>query len=645
MFNSPFGEEKKEVVVPEDCSVVFVADMFVEQYVGGAELTTDALVKSSKHPVFCVNSKDVSMATLESGYQKYWVFGNFAMMDVQLIPTIVANLKYSILEYDYKFCKYRSIEKHQINEKQECDCQESVYGKMISAFFYGAKSLWFMSEAQQKIYFDRFPFLAERETWVLSSVFDDQFFITVKMLREKYKDTDRKGWLVVGSSSWIKGTNDAIAWCQENNKEFKLINAWPYGKVLEEMAQAEGFVYLPPGGDTCPRTVIEAKLLGCQLHLNENVQHKDEEWFSDVPLIDTESYLYAARDKFWNSISNSMNYQPTLSGYTTTLDCIKHQYPWQQSIMSMLNFCDEVVVLDGGSTDGTWEELQSMSKLQGDGRLKVAQNVRDWNHPRFAVFDGDQKAEARKLCSGEYCWQQDADEVVHENDYKNVRNLVVNFPRNAELVSLPVIEYWGSDKKVRLDVNPWKWRLSKNLPHITHGIPAELRKFDADENLYASPGTDGCDYVNSETYERINHASFYTQDVHNARMAAVDGNAEALDQYQKWFNSLIVQLPGVHHYSWFDMSRKIKTYKNYWQKHWESLYDVAQEDTAENNMFFGRPWSDVTDTDIEKLGIELSEKMGGWIFHRPIDFANPTPHITISRDQPALMCEKDSNNE
>ena len=641
MFNSPFDEKKQEdILIPEECQVVFVADMFLEQYVGGAELTTDALIKSSKFPVCIVNSNQVTLKTLESGYKKYWIFGNFANLDLQLIPTIVANLKYSILEYDYKFCRYRSVEKHLLNEKKECDCHEDVYGKLISAFFFGSKSLWFMSEAQQKIYFDRFPFLKERENWVLSSVFDDQFFITVKMLREKYKDVERKGWLVVGSASWIKGTSDAIAWCKENNKEFKVLQNMPYGQVLEEMAQAEGFVYLPTGGDTCPRTVIEAKLLGCELHLNENVQHKDEEWFSKVPMQDTEAYLYAARSKFWNSISHSMNYHPTLSGYTTTLNCIENGYPWEQSIKSMLAFCDEVVVLDGGSTDGTWDALKSLSETVEGGRLIVKQNVRNWDHPRFAVFDGDQKAEARKLCSSEYCWQQDADEVVHEDDCKNIIDLLRNFPQGVDLISLPVIEYWGGPSKVRMDVNPWKWRLSRNLPHITHGIPAELRKFDSEGNLYALPGTDGCDYVDSGTFERINHATFYNENIHKCRMTAVAGDAQAIEQYQAWFNSLITQLPGVHHYSWFDMSRKIKTYKNYWQKHWESLYDVKQEDTAENNMFFQRPWSDVTDNDIDSLAKDLSEKMGGWVFHSPVDFSKPTPHLQVSRNQPALMTEE-----
>jgi hypothetical protein len=89
------------------------------------------------------------------------------------------------------------------------------------------------------------------------------------------------------------------------------------------------------------------------------------------------------------------------------------------------------------------------------------------------------------------------------------------------------------------------------------------------------------------------------------------------------------------------MSRKIKTYKHYWQKHWESLYDVKQEDTAENNMFFQRPWADVTNEDIDSLATELAEKMGGWVFHNPVDFSRPTPYLEILRDQPAVMLKED----
>ena len=188
-----------------------------------------------------------------------------------------------------------------------------------------------------------------------------------------------------------------------------------------------------------------------------------------------------------------------------------------------------------------------------------------------------------------------------------------------------------------MDVNPWKWRLSKNLDHITHGIPADLRKTDSDGNLYAAPGTDGCDYVHAETFERIPHTTFYTEDVHNVRVAALSGVAEAKESYEKYFNHLIEILPGVHHYSWYDLERKIKTYKTYWQKHWESLYDIEQEDTAENNMFFEKPWSEVTDDEISDMADQLKSEMGGWVFHSRVDFTKPTKHIQVQRTQPDIM--------
>ena len=110
---------------------------------------------------------------------------------------------------------------------------------------------------------------------------------------------------------------------------------------------------------------------------------------------------------------------------------------------------------------------------------------------------------------------------------------------------------------------------------------------------------------------------------------------------QIWYQNVIDMLPGVHHYSWFDIERKIHTYKSYWQKHWESLYNIKQEDTAENNMFFDKTWSEVTDENIVKLAAALADKMGGWVFHSRVDFNKATPHLDIDVVQPKLMQDVD----
>lgn len=635
-FSSPFeASAPAEFLINEETDVVFVADMFVEDYVGGAELTTEALIQSATDVVVQkVHASRVSMSTLSSGVDKHWVFCNFSSLQPTLIPSIIGNLSYSVIEYDYKFCKYRSIEKHLQETGKECDCHEDLHGKMVSAFFHAAKSLWWMSEAQEKRYLERFPFLRENDSVVLSSVFDDNFFAYVNAVKKQNENVDRKGWIVLGSQSWIKGYEDAEEYCKKNGLDYEVVWGLPYGELLEKLAAAKGFVYLPRGGDTCPRMVIEAKALGCELVLNDHVQHAKEEWFTGSE-IDMLSYLYAARDRFWKAIKAISNYSPTVSGYTTVRNANRMQYPWKATVQSMLGFCDEVVVVDGGSTDDTWDELSAMATAQVDGRLKVYQHSIPDDHPSFAYeTDGKLKATARSYCTGDFCWQMDADEVVHEDDYEKVASLTRTFPAHSDIMSLPVIEYWGSDEKIRMDINPWKWRLSRNKKTVTQGIPKDLRRWDNDGNIYAAPGTDTCDYIHSETGERLPHLGFYSEEAHQVRVAGLSGNSDAVQLYQKWFQAVVDQLPGVHHYSWHDIPRKIRQYKQHWGSFWKSQYRLDSEDTAENNVMFDKPWSEVTDEDIENLGARLAKELGGWIFHEKVDFSYKIPHVEISRSHP-----------
>jgi glycosyltransferase involved in cell wall biosynthesis len=635
--------------IPEDVRVIFVSDFFIEDLVGGAELTSEALIQSSPFKLFKLHSKDVTMELLQKHQRKFWIFGNFANMNLNLIPAIMANLRYSVLEYDYKFCQFRSPEKH-AEAAGECDCHGQMHGKLISSFYASAAHMWWMSEKQMEVYNEKFPFLRDQNSTVLSSVFAPMTLTLIKGLRERAKkaNVERSGWIVLGSQSWVKGFENAKSYCEDNELDYEVVWNLPYEKVLGKLATAEGFVYLPNGNDTCPRMVIEAKLLGCKLVLNDHVQHKDEDWFNpevkegeeDDEITQIEQYLYAARDWFWNGIKAAMEFKPTISGYTTTRNCISQGYPYMQAINSMLEFCDQVVVVDCGSDDGTWEELTNKT-LETD-KLTLKRVDLDYNDSRFALFDGYSKALARSLCTSEFCWQQDSDEIVHEDDAEKIKDLVKRFPSNANLIALPVVEYWGGLDKVRADINPWKWRISRNFKEITHGVPKNLRVVSHDENsqfeYYAKQGTDGCDYVHAETGEVIPFANFYTGDVEMLRRSAVSGNEESLSNYAKWLNIAVSELPGVYHFSWFDIERKIHSFKGYWAKHWKALYDIDVEDTAENNVMFDVPWSEVSDEMIAERARELAEGTGGWIFHQKWDGTN-IPHVQIHRNPPKFIAD------
>ena len=130
--NDIFGKNGGKIEIPEAVDIVFVSDMFVQDHIGGAELSSEALIKSSPLNVYKLQSRNVTMELLSENVNKFWIFGNFSHLDAKLIPSIVANMKYSIIEYDYKYCRYRSPEKHYSAEGIICDCHNSNQGKLIS---------------------------------------------------------------------------------------------------------------------------------------------------------------------------------------------------------------------------------------------------------------------------------------------------------------------------------------------------------------------------------------------------------------------------------------------------------------------------------------------------------------------------------
>lgn len=253
-----------------------------------------------------------------------------------------------------------------------------------------------------------------------------------------------------------------------------------------------------------------------------------------------------------------------ISGYTTTYN--SDNYPFEESIRSMLGFCEEVIVVDGCSTDGTYEKLLKLQKEFGEEKIKIFQNEFPWDEPGA---DGLQKAFARALCENEYLWQQDADEIVHEDDYEKIKMITKRFPANADILDLPVVELWGPRGEVTGRRHAWKWRISRNKPEITHGINAQARLTDETTGkVYSRKGmSDGCEYVNTMNYEFLPHVGFYTPHIEQARVSAPE-------QYAETINKAFNQLPSVYHYSWFDIPRKIQQLKKggVWDKMWSLLY-------------------------------------------------------------------------
>ena len=282
----------------EKTDFVFISDFFKNQYIGGAELSLDVLIDSCKGTKSSINSSGVNRSHLEVNKDSTWVFGNIAQLDETIIQHVIDNnYKYYFVEFDYKFCEYRNPKLYEFLEEEECDYRSTEKGKLYTSFINNSIKTFFMSEGQKNL-FTKFLDVDKDKMFVLSSLFDNNFFDNI----EKLQDTNKNDkWVVLGSRSWVKGAQQSETWCKDNNLDYEVINNLSYEEMLKKLAESKGICFKPTGLDTCPRFVIEAKLLGCELELNDNVQHLNEEWFKsdNTKVIE---YLKNRKNKFWEIV-------------------------------------------------------------------------------------------------------------------------------------------------------------------------------------------------------------------------------------------------------------------------------------------------------------------------------------------------------
>ena len=277
---------------------IFVADLFLEHYVGGAELTFEVIIDSTQVPAQKILSRDLTVELMARHKGKFWVFGNYAQAPEACLIFAVKNLNYSIVEFDYKYCKYRTEHLHRKIE-DTCDCPTTTRGKIITLFAAKSKVNYWMSQGQLDVWSHRLPPLNRCNNFVLSSIFSPESLDYILSLDTTNKEDK---WVILGSDSWIKGRDDAIEYANKNNLKYEVVWELGYKELLKKLAGSRGLIQLPKGYDTCPRMVIEAKLLGCELEINDLVQHCEEEWFNSTR-DDMLAYLRGRTSFFWEKMS------------------------------------------------------------------------------------------------------------------------------------------------------------------------------------------------------------------------------------------------------------------------------------------------------------------------------------------------------
>ena len=134
-------------------------------------------------------------------------------------------------------------------------------------------------------------------------------------------------------------------------------------------------------------------------------------------------------------------------------------YPFIEAISTALPLCDEFLVSDGNSSDGTYEAL--VKYFSGTNKVKIFRD--QWDNSSIkgsAIRNALNKV--RNRCTGDYILEVDANEIIPPEDYEFIKSLPLIYP-DKEIFGFPYYQIMGSEI---LFTEEFRLRFAKNKKSI-----------------------------------------------------------------------------------------------------------------------------------------------------------------------------------
>ena len=108
-----------------------------------------------------------------------------------------------------------------------------------------------------------------------------------------------------------------------------------------------------------------------------------------------------------------------VSGFTFVRNGVQFDYPFEESMRSLLPVVDELVVVVGKGEDTTLERVRALAAAEP--KIQVYESVWDEKLRQGGLILSQQTNLAMSYCRGKWGIYLQADEVLHEADYGNIR--------------------------------------------------------------------------------------------------------------------------------------------------------------------------------------------------------------------------------
>tara|TARA_R110002033_G_scaffold171064_1_gene215689 strand:- start:375 stop:2003 length:1629 start_codon:yes stop_codon:yes gene_type:complete len=433
-------------------SVVFIADFFVEQIVGGGELNNYELTHLLREEGISVTecqSHTVQLDFLKNNQDSFFIISNFINLSEDCRQFLTTHTNYIIYEHDHKYLATRNPADYAYFRAPAADLRNYFFYKNAQKIV--SQSQFHKGIIEENLETDNVITVAGN-LWSLEAL---------EHLR--YMATQPKADKVSILDSPIphKNTAKTKVFCESKDLEVELVADRDPLKFLQKLGKNKTFAFFPDTPETLSRIVVEARMMGMSIKTSKLVGAGYEKWFAlkGEELID---FMIEKRSEITNLFLNEINSakprhseRPKVSIITTFYKAEEYLEGFLQNITTQTIFDQcELVLVDTGSPGNEQKmieeyllEYPQIKYIRYDDRrtptegLNLALKEANGDYITFAFLDDRKSQECLEILLTEIEKNDTIDLVYGDTLRTTLKNDTFENSEASELFSHSMAEF------------------------------------------------------------------------------------------------------------------------------------------------------------------------------------------------------------
>jgi hypothetical protein len=234
-----------------------------------------------------------------------------------------------------------------------------------------------------------------------------------------------------------------------------------------------------------------------------------------------------------------------VSGFTFVRNGVKYDYPFLESLNSLLPICDKVIVVVGKSEDDTLKKIQSIHSH----KIKILETVWDESIRKGGTILSQQTNLALDQIAGDWAVYLQADEVLHEKDYRTIQETMERYKDVKEIEGLlfHYKHFYGDYNYIGISRRWYRREIRIVRPNIgvrswgdaqgfrIHGHKLHVKLIEATIHHYGWVKPPEIQQLKQTTFNKLWHSDEW-----------IEKNVDAVNEYEYVQGGKLIKFDGTH---------------------------------------------------------------------------------------------------